>query len=252
MHFVGIDLAWSCRNPSAIVVLEGEKAVAWNERIVSDEEIITFLRETVGEKPALIAVDAPLIVPNESGFRPCDRELAAAFRRYEAAPHPANRRRFRGKIRGEELVRKLAAEGFVHSPIIEPHKDTRQVVEVYPHPASVALFGLERTLKYKARPGRPLDFRKKELSRFIALLKGLEKAFPPLHAPGILSGELSPLKGRELKTFEDLLDALFCAYIALYCWTFGPKGYRIFGNMEEGYILVPVALNKTGQGPSKP
>lgn len=252
MHFVGIDLAWSYRNPSAIVVLEGERAIAWNERIRSDEEILAFLKETVGKGPALVAVDAPLIVPNESGFRPCDRELALAFRHCEAAPYPANRRRFGGKVRGEELVRKLAAEGFVHSPIIEPRKDTRQVVEVYPHPASVALFGLERTIKYKVRPGRPPELRKAELSRYTALLRGLEKAFPPLHAPQILSRELSPLKGRGLKAFEDLLDALFCAYIALYCWTFGPKGYRIFGDMGEGYIIVPVALNKTGQGLQEP
>lgn len=245
MRFVGIDLAWSYRNTSAVVVLEGGRATAWKEKAISDEEIIAFLRETVGEGPALVAVDAPLIVPNERGWRPCDRELAMAFRRYDAAPHPANRHLFGGKVRGEELVRKLVAEGFVHSPFIEPLKPARQVVEVYPHPAAVNLFGLETTLKYKAKTGRSLDSRKVELSRYIALLRSLEKAHPPLFAPQILSREFSPLKGRELKTFEDLLDALFCAYIALYCWTYGPRGYRIFGNAEEGYIIVPLALGSS-------
>lgn len=245
MHFVGIDLAWSYRNPSAVVVLEGGKAVAWKGKAAGDEEIIAFLKETVGEGPALVAVDAPLIVPNEGGWRPCDSELAMAFRRYEATPHPANRRRFGGKVRGEELVRKLMAEGFIHSPFIEPLKATRQVVEVYPHPAAVNLFGLETTLKYKAKTGRSLDFRKMELSRYITLLRSLEKAYPPLSASQILSRELPPLKGRELKAFEDLLDALFCAYIALYCWTYGPRGYRIFGNAEEGYIIVPLASGKS-------
>ncbi len=241
MRFVGIDLAWSPRNPSAVVVLEGERAVAWSERVVSDEEIVAFIKIVVGEEPALVAVDAPLIVPNESGWRPCDRKLAGAFRPFEAAPHPANRRRFGGKVRGEELVRRLKAEGFVHSPFIEPQKEVRQVVEVYPHPAAVNLFGLDRTLKYKARPGRSLEFRKAELSRYMALLRSLELASPPLHAPEILSVELSPLRGRALKAFEDLLDALFCAYIALHCWFWGPRGYEIFGSMEEGYILVPVS-----------
>ncbi len=240
MHFVGIDLAWSYRNPSAVVILEGEKAVAWNERVGSDEEIIAFLREVLGEKPALVAVDAPLVVPNERGFRPCDREVAAAFRRYEAAPHPANRLRFGGKVRGEELTRKLEEEGFIHSPIIEPLRETRQVVEVYPHPAAITLFGLEKTLKYKARPGRSLDFRKAEFKRYLALLKGLEKASPALHAPAILGRDLSSLNDRKFKAFEDLVDALFCAYIALYCWTWGPQKYRVFGNREEGYIIVPI------------
>ena len=30
-------------------------------------------------------------------------------------------------------------------------------LEVYPHAATVALFGLDKTLKYKAKPGRDLD-----------------------------------------------------------------------------------------------
>ncbi len=240
MHFVGIDLAWSYRNPSAVVVLEGEKAVAWDDEIGSDEEIIAFLREVLGEKPALVAVDAPLVVPNEKGLRPCDRKLAEAFRRYEAAPHPANRLRFGGKVRGEELTRKLEEEGFIHSPIIEPLRETRQLIEVYPHPAAVTLFGLEKTLKYKARPGRSLDFRKAELKRYLALLKGLEKASPALYAPAILDQDISPLNGQKLKAFEDLVDALFCAYIALYCWTWGPQKYKVFGDKEEGYIIVPI------------
>ena len=239
MHFVGIDLAWSYRNPSAVVILERERAIAWSDKVGNDEEIIAFLREVIREKPALVAVDAPLVVPNEKGIRSCDRELAEAFRRYEAAPHPANRLRFGGKVRGEELTRKLEQEGFVHSPFIEPLRETRQVVEIYPHPATITLFGLEKTLKYKARPGRSIDFRKAELMRFITLLKGLEEAFPALHAPAILNKDVLPLNGRKLKAFEDLIDALFCAYIALYCWTWGPQKYRVFGNKAEGYIIVP-------------
>ncbi len=242
MHFVGIDLAWSYQNPSAVVVLKGERAIVWNERIGSDEEIIAFLKETLGDKPAIVAIDAPLIVPNERGLRPCDREVATLFRRYDAAPHPANRRRFGGIVRGEELVRKLAVEGFVNSPFVEPLKETRQLIEVYPHPAAITLFGLERTLKYKARRRRSLDFRKVEISRYVALLRGLERASPPLYAPEILSRDIPLLTIKDMKAFEDLLDALFCAYIALYCWTWGPRGYKVFGNAEEGYILVPVAL----------
>lgn len=187
-----------------------------------------------------MAVDAPLVVPNETGWRPCERLLAQAFRRFEAAPYPANRRRFGGKVRGEELVQKFEGGGFVHSPFVEARKEVRQVVEVYPHPAAVNLFGLERTLKYKARCGRSLDFRKEELFRFVVLLRELEGASPPLHAPEILSAPLFRLRGRAHKAAEDLLDALFCACIALYCWFWGPDGYEIFGSATEGYVLVPV------------
>ncbi len=244
MYFVGIDLAWSYRNPSAAVTLrwEGTRArpVAWADALGSDEEIVGFVVEGVGSAPALVAVDAPLVVPNETGARPCDVAVSRAFRRAEAGAHPANRRRFGGVVRGEELVRRFEDAGFVHSPVVRARSPTRQVIEVYPHPAAVRLFGLRKTLKYKARPGRSYPFRWGEMSRYVELLRGLRDAEPPLHAGEILDGA-SPrgLRGASLKRLEDFLDALFCAYIALHCWYWGPHGYETYGSLEEGYIIVP-------------
>jgi len=244
MYFAGIDLAWSYNNTSAIVVLRGSdacaRAVAWADALKGDEEIIRFLTGIIGSDPALIAIDAPLVVPNETGTRPCDRELSRAFRRYEAGAHPANRRKFGDVVRGEELVKRLAEEGFRHSPKIAPHKEARQVIEVYPHPATVTLFGLEKTLKYKARLNRSYQFRWAEMNRYIEHLRGLERAEPPMMAEGILNNTPFGLRGTKLKRLEDLLDALLCAYIAYYCWYWGPARYKIFGDLAEGYILVPM------------
>ena len=243
MYFVGLDLAWSYNNTSAMAVLEGRAAwacvTAWDDALKDDDEIIRFLEDTIKSEPALIAIDAPLIVPNETGTRPCDRELSLAFRRHEAGTHPANRRKFGGLVRGEELVKRLSEAGFAHSPQIVAGKEVRQVIEVYPHPAAVTLFGLERTLKYKARPARSYGFRWAEFRRYQALLQGLANAQPAMVAPEILSREVEGLRGQALKRYEDLLDALFCAYIALYCWHWGPRRYRVFGDMESGYIVVP-------------
>jgi len=238
---IGLDLAWSSANPSAAVALAWDGQVArpslWADRLFSDEEILGFLEKAAPTGPALLAVDAPLLVPNESGARPCDRELSQFYRRAKAIAYPANRRRV---LRGEQLVGKLSRLGFSHRAKVETRKPVRQVVEVFPHPALVELFGLPEILRYKARPGRSLEFRWAELSRYQELLRSLSKAEPAMEAEEILSLKPQGLRGRGLKALEDLLDALFCAYIALHVWYWGPRGYRLFGDEKTGYILVPV------------
>ena len=108
MRFVGIDLAWSDGNTSAAVALalEGDEGrlIAWEDDLGGDDEVYTFVREAVGEGPGLVAVDAPLLVPNEEGARPCDLEVSREFRRDEAGGYPANRRRLGCKVRGEGPV----------------------------------------------------------------------------------------------------------------------------------------------------
>lgn len=255
MRFVGLDLAWSSRNPSgAVALIRAEGAswtpAGWSADLQSDEEIVAFITEAVGEGPGLVAIDAPLVVPNEAGTRPCDLALSRVYRKAEAGALPANRRRLGPVVRGEEIVRKLGHHGFVHSPHVERRRPVRQVVEVYPHPAMVELFGLTKTLKYKARKGCSLENRRQELARYIELLRSLAKRDPPLQAKELLSGiSVSGLRGGTLKRVEDLLDACFCAYIALYIWWHGKRGYRCFGDLKRGYILVPV---KTPSTPAVP
>lgn len=254
MTFCGLDLAWSVGNTSGGVVLEfsGEVAcpVSWRDDLGPDREILEFVESGAGAGPALVAIDAPLVVPNQTGARPCDLALSRAYRRQEAGALPANRRRLGPAVRGEELVKALSARGFLFSPVVRPRVPVRQVIEVYPHPAAVELFGLRRTLKYKARKGRNLEYRRRELSRYLELLRSLADEEPPLRAKSLLSGiRISALRGRALKRTEDLLDALFCAYIALYAWWHGPRGYRTFGDERSGFILVPVRTHDEPPAP---
>lgn len=241
VRFVGVDLAWSPCNPSAAAALglKGEvgELTTWTDQLRDDDEIVAFVRKATGEGPALIAIDAPLVVPNEEGTRPCDREVSKAFRSQEAGAYPANRRKFGGRVRGENLVRRLERMGFEHSPYIPARTPVRQVIEVYPHPAAVRLFGLDRTLKYKARPGRSYSLRWAELRRYQRCLRSLKD--PGLSVEEILEVYVEGLRGGALKRYEDLIDALFCAYIGLYCWYWGPEGYQVFGDLDEGYIAVP-------------
>lgn len=246
MVFVGVDLAWSERNTSGGVVLRETapgraEAATWETALGSDEKIVHFVAEAAGDEPAVVAVDAPLVVPNEWGARPCDRLVTQRFGRYQAGARPAYRRSPSfpaGRVRGEELVRRLEDLGFRHDPVVPQRGQVRQVIEVYPHPAIVVLFRLERTLKYKAA-NRSRAERLPEYHRYQELLRSLEGAKPALEPPPFLDQDLDELRGARLKQYEDLLDALLCAYLAWWCWYWGPAGYEVLGDLQTGYVVVP-------------
>jgi histidinol-phosphate phosphatase family protein len=245
VRFVGIDLAWSPRNRSGGAVLSADgQLLQATATLSSDDEILDYISAAIpAGTPGLVAVDAPLAVPNETGGRTCDRQVASVFGRFEAAPYPANRRNLAryGGLRAEAITRQLGFRGFRHDPDIGQQAATRQVIEVFPHPATVSLFHLERTLKYKARQNRGYELRWRELGRLRDELAALEGRTPPM----ILSEEMARmpidgLRGRAFKEAEDLLDAIVCAYSALYAWHHGPRGYAVYGTAAEGHILVPM------------
>jgi histidinol-phosphate phosphatase family protein len=244
VRFVGIDLAWSPRNPSGGVVLSEEGQILANSTLGPDSEIVAFIALAVPSgTPGLVAIDAPLVVPNETGGRLCDRQVASVFGRFEAAPYQANRRNLSryGGLRAETITQQLRFLGFRHDPQIAKRAATRRVVEVFPHPATVSLFHLERTLKYKARRGRDYSLRWRDLARLRGSLDSLSTATPPL----ILSDDMAHMpihgqRGRAFKAAEDLLDATICAYSGLYAWYHGPRGYAVYGNAQKGHILVPM------------
>jgi predicted RNase H-like nuclease len=244
LKFIGLDLAWSGRNPSGVAVLEGSAAGArltCSGLLGSDAEVLAFLDEHAAG-PVIIAIDAPLSVPNEAGKRPGEALLAPVFGRQQANAHPANRttltRYNGGEIRGEVLKAALQTRGFVDDPFHLAAPDVRAMVEVYPHAAMVALFHLTRTLKYKQKgQGREkLDAAWRE---YHAHLAALEHAEPPVTGlDTLLALDPSTLRGAALKNHEDETDAVMCAYIALYAHCF-PERCEVFGTVAEGYILTP-------------
>lgn len=245
MRFVGLDLAWSPRNTSGAVVLgwDGTAArpIAWEDALTDDAAIVGFIAHEIGDGPALVAADAPLVVRNETGSRPCDRAVSSAYGHAEAGARPVSLRSVGPHMRGEKIVARLEEIGVRHSPTVRRQALVRQVVEVYPHPGMVELFGLTKTLKYKACPERPYPLLWAELGRLRDLLRSLSTYEPILEGGSLLDAQ-DPhgLRGRVLKRLEDLLDACFCAYTALHIWYWGEAGYRRFGDLESGYILVPV------------
>jgi predicted RNase H-like nuclease len=241
MYFVGVDLAWGLRNPTGVAVVDSQGCLVSAGAVRDDTEILDALRPyTRGD--CVVGFDAPLVVNNPTGQRPAETALNRDFRRFEAGAHPANtgKPEFADGPRGGRLARALGLE-------LDPHSAAaRRAIEVYPHAATVALFRLKRTLKYKAKPGRTLDRLKSEL---LLLMDGVERLAQapdgavPLRVEGPdwarLRGQvLTAQRKSELRRAEDPIDAVVCAYVALYAQR-RPTGITIYGDLATGYIVTP-------------
>ena len=243
--FIGLDLAWSSRNRSGGAVIQAGQLVAATGLLRGDEEVLAFVADHLpAPGAAVVAVDAPLCVPNDTGRRRCDGEVSHAWGKYEAGAYPANRQRLavEGVVRGEVLAAALAGRhGFVQTAPLPQRGEGRYLCEVFPHPAHVALFQLPRTLKYKRKPGRDNACLNGEMTRYQQLLEGLAQADPPLVGLEALTGrDASALRGQARKELEDALDAVTCAYVAWYAWWHGPERQQVYGSIAEGHILTPL------------
>ncbi|WP_029135629.1 DUF429 domain-containing protein [Nakamurella lactea] len=245
MHYIGLDLAWGERNPTGVAVLDADGVLLHVSAETDDESILAALAP-YREGPCLVAIDAPLIVVNESGNRPAEAALNADFARFDAGAHPTNtgKPEFAGIPRGARLAGALGLD-------LNPRsRRDRRAIEVYPHPATIVLFGLDRTLKYKNKPGRTLPMLREAMLALIGHIESLAEAETPLRVtahPGW--GELVTIVGQagrksELRVVEDQLDAVLCAYIARFVEA-NPRRTTIYGDPETGCIVTPSLPTKS-------
>jgi predicted RNase H-like nuclease/ppGpp synthetase/RelA/SpoT-type nucleotidyltranferase len=239
MTYVGVDLAWGERRPTGVAVLDEDGRLVHVTARTTDAELLDELREhTAG--PCLVAFDAPLVVVNETGNRPCEAALNRDFAAFDAGAHPSNKRKpeFRDSPRGARLAEALGLD-------IDPASTaSRRAIEVYPHPATIALFRLGRTLRYKQRTGRTLPELTSELGRLMGLLEGLAAAQVPLHLSGseawqaLVDQVESAERKSDLRRAEDQVDAVLCAYVAMFSAR-RPDLVTTYGDLATGYIVTP-------------
>ncbi len=276
MKFLGIDLGWKS-GASGLCCLdwqEGELVLLDLQRQDAIADILTWVDDWAPDPyPAVIAVDAPTLIPNPTGMRLCDRLTHRYFGKYDAGCYPANQSRPFAD-RTVQFGLSLATRGFNHAPSIDPQQPRRYQIEVFPHPATVHLFGLDRILKYKK--GK-LGDRRAELLKLqhyiLNVLPNLEPALkldnhpspltlsstPTHQSPSTIHHPLSilhaplPTNGTQLKAVEDQLDSLICAYVAAHWWYWGTARNQVLGDLTTGYIIVPSELSSTKEGiPSHP
>lgn len=241
-RLIGVDLAWSERNGTGCVELKwdgDELALSGVKLCGSIEEIVEWIDP--GKGGWVVAVDAPLVVKNKTGRRDADADVSDRYRKFEAGAYPTNLTLLGEDHRGGQLLRKLKSHG---ATLVEQaaHIDGGPLIfETYPHAVMVELFGLDKTIKYKK--GRVARKRKgqQELAEAIRMHLCGASAEPRLRIDDALEKllrEPDPIfKGRDLKSREDKLDGLTCAYTA--AWLDAGKPWNGFGQVGEGVMVAP-------------
>ena len=234
MNYIGIDLAWGLNRPTGLAVLDESARLVHASAVRTDAEIVEALAPYV-EGPCLVGIDAPLIVVNATGSRPAEQALTKDFRRFEAGTHPSNtgKPEFADGTRGARICGLLGLD-------LDPDSTAdRRAIEVYPHPATIVLFDLDRTLKYKQKQGRELELLRRELLR---LMDHTARLVDTGAADGswatMRADVVAATRKSELRVVEDQVDAVVCAYVALFAdrW---PDRTTTYGDLATGYIVTP-------------
>lgn len=241
MKFIGVDLGWKS-GATGLCCIDWKNRQLEIAALTTKLEIKDILAWIDGSVPTngngLVAVDAPTLIPNQTGMRVPDKLTHHHFGRYHAGCYPANLNRPFAQ-RTVEFGLSLEKRGFNHAPEIEPGKEGRYQIEVFPHPAMIYLFGLERILKYKR--GKIAQRKAELLKLYNYILTVLPKLEPRIHLSNfkIALADINEAKGTKLKSIEDQLDSLICAYVGAYWWYWGEKRNLVLGNKNTGYIVVP-------------
>ncbi len=236
MKFLGIDLGWTGK-PSglALLTLRGERLqLSHLARPSSHSALLAEIDELLApDTPVWIGLDAPVLITNASGTRAADRMAHSLFSREHAGAYPVHLGlpfaapvlEFVAALRERQISTLMPEAGRLES---------RQVFEVFPHAAALRLFSLPRILPYKKGP---LAQRRAALESFHLLLStGLAKRRPALR-PQPLPPTGNTLAA--LKSCEDQLDAVLCAYIAAHFWFWGLARTNILGDPQTGFIVNP-------------
>lgn len=252
MPYIGIDLAWGEKARTGLAALGNAGRLEASTSARTDAEITGFVHHNAPSE-CVVAVDAPLIVPNETGRRTAEALVGELFGRYGASAYPANRTNpLFCPPRGARLAQEL---GLDMDPAVAPGQGRRVCIEVYPHPAMVAMFDLDYVIPYKGKKGRDLDALKVAYERLIA---GIEAA-----CAGTLRLAESPRwtelcslargasRKSELEAIEDEIDAIFCAYLAWLWANEGLAACEVLGDVTTGYIVTP-RLRDGARPPGRP
>jgi predicted RNase H-like nuclease len=236
MTVLGIDAAWTEKEPSGVALVV-KKSSRWELVNVApsydafirpiakgvrargsspDISSLLLAAETLaGSSVELVAVDMPMSREPITERRASDQSVSLAYGGRWAGTHTPNPER-PGKI-GEAMTDRLKASGY---PLLTTHIAAPGVIEVYPHPALIEIARSDVRLTYKASKVRDYwkditpperKLRLLDTWRMIVLLldgeiEGVARALP-------LPSEAA--RGHEMKAFEDMLDAVVCAWVGI-------------------------------------
>ena len=192
-----------------------------------------------------VFIDAPLVVPNATGMRECEREVGQRYGAFKVAANATNQSSER--LAGTRLRIALEVDGWRYEDGAGgPIKHGRVFSECYPY---TTIVGAEELGYEVERP--PYKRLKKGLSaaeawplkwaacdQLISRVARLTDCVPPLDLRShpttrALIDEPSPRKESDYKQREDLLDAALCAWTAALWHRYGLVRCQVLGANSE-------------------
>ncbi len=265
LYVLGVDSAWTSRRNSAVALIKvgpkgrtvcvgrsycefvaalQESAPNWLEKPEHDGDFRVILDALCEEgiHPRAIALDLPLSRARITGRRVADQEISKAYGAKGAAAYTPTKNR-PGKI-SQDTFSALQKIGYQFAGANVSPGQKPVFLETYPHPAIIELLNLPYRLEYKVSKKHKSWPEETPLRRWELLLKSfgrlwvaLERQFRGLKSvlpkPVVLSK--AKYRGAPYKGYEDALDALVCAWVAL---EFKKGNCKAYGD-EKSCIWIP-------------
>lgn len=239
---LGIDAAWTANQPSGVALLDTSKPSAmcvatapsygaflalaqgeqvnWEEKHGGGEVPVTKLlaasKALSCDAVDVIAIDMPVSKQAITGRREADQAVSREFGGRWCAAHTPNASR-PGPL-GARLTEAFLLHGYPVATSETPAGTPHHLIEVYPHPALLALLGRERRVPYKVSRARqywpeatPAERRSRILAELYHIAAALARELGPL--PFTLPSAEQPVPIRVLKAYEDTLDAVVSAWV---------------------------------------
>lgn len=263
--FVGVDLAWAegstakVANESGVVCIDGTGQViqaGWTVGVA--ETVKRVISLTAGASRAVVFVDAPLVVTNQSRQRLCERQVGQRYGLWLVSANSTNV--LTENKAGAALLQQLENLGWTYDSGHGSRPAANRVIsECYPW---TTIVGAEE-LGYSPAPNRPAYKRKPRGMRIaefrplraaacdglLLRMAALVDADPALDLNSHpetrdLLATKSPLEDRPYKHREDLLDAALCAWTASLWSRWGTERCQILGDppvdgTKVGTIIAP-------------
>lgn len=248
MKFIGIDLAWTYKNETGLCVLDDTGQVEYLQAEVYSDEAIAETILAYGEDDLCVAVDAPLVIENETGAREADRLVTRArFHGHRLMLFMANRGFFNktyGGIRGEVLSETIK------SMLYRRYKKTLEfdflaqdgksiLVETFPTGIHCGLFPEIYPAPYKVKAKVPYEETNGNLRKILKRVCQLEASGKIKGVKAHFDFEGRDIPRKDHKHIEDKLDAFLSAY-GLYAIYKKEADAHCFGKINDGFITIPV------------
>ena len=236
---LGVDAAWTATEPSG-VALAAEEANGWRLMAV-EASYDHFLVRAKGEAPSggrasgshpdagalieasrllsgraldCVAIDMPVGPHPIVGRRTCDNKISSAYGARKGAVHSPSR------TRPGPISDRLRADFEAFGLKVRTAPPANGLIEVYPHAALIEFMGEAVRLPYKARKTLTYWPRLSVIERHTELRVVWERIVEALdrRIGGVAAALPVPapeMRGWTLKAFEDKLDAVVCAAVAI-------------------------------------